>query len=65
MLDFLVATGQLPRAVSRRAAVALGLSASLLAGRALPAPAQVRHPASPAAAPADTTGHKYQTPPTA
>ena len=61
MIDFLFATGQPQKAVFHRATVALALSASLLTGRVLPAQAQVRNPAAPAAAPADTTGHKYQT----
>ncbi|MGI4743928.1 MAG: phosphatase PAP2 family protein [Janthinobacterium lividum] len=48
-------------AAVRRYALALGLSAGLLAGPALPGQAQVRNPAAPTPPAADTTGHKYQT----
>ncbi|RZK59157.1 MAG: phosphatase PAP2 family protein [Hymenobacter sp.] len=63
MTALVLPAGRPQKAVVRRYAVALGLSASLLASRVLPGQAQVLRPASPAAAPADTTGHKYQTPP--
>ncbi|RZK51923.1 MAG: hypothetical protein EOO59_14340, partial [Hymenobacter sp.] len=53
--------GRRPAGATRRQLLALRLGATLLTGGALPALAQV--PLSPAAPPADTSGHKYQTPP--
>ncbi|MGI4867243.1 MAG: phosphatase PAP2 family protein, partial [Janthinobacterium lividum] len=51
-------------APARRQLLALSLGATLLTGGALPALAQVPlNPAAPTTAPADTSDHKYQTPP--
>ena len=62
MTNFLPSIGRPAGAALRRAALALGLSGSLLAGAVLPSQAQVPlRPQAPAPA-ADTTGHKYQTP---
>ena len=64
MTPFLPFAGPRARAATRRQLLALGLGASLVAGAARPALAQVPlNPAAPAATPADTSGHKYQTVP--
>jgi len=62
MTIFLPSASRWAGAAARRQLLTIGLSTSLLAGAVLPTLAQV--PLNPPAA-ADTTGHKYQTPPDA